>query len=797
MIRAPFSLEVITLGRFALRRYEEQVSGGNWKRRKVCELFKLLISAEQHRLHREQVQEILWPASASEQATSSFGKTLYLLRRALEPALATGRGASSTYVVLDHDSLVLLPDHMQIDADLFEAWARQLQARLRNHTPEEHDERERSLLLDEFDHALDLYGGDYLPDDLYEDWAQRRRERLRRLHAWLLEQAAELAIANGMGTRACDYLLSALECNPIDEQTRRRLMLVYARMGRRGEALHQFQHLREALLTELRADPLPETVELYQAIQAGSIAADLAYSRPQPMSGASEEQATLSSLPVRAHAHSDEQAGFQRAGQTMQTAQSARVAVAELPPEPMSQGRRELVTRTWLMGETTTLVGREEEMQRLQRAFVQVCSGHIFAISGETGIGRTRLADEFARWAETSRRALVLRGYCYEMDGALPYQPIAGAINTYVRTCTPRQLRCLPHNSLGDLAGIAPELRARLPNLPLPATQTPEMERSNLYHAVSSYLATLAAERSLMIILDDLQWADCATMHLLGYLTAQAINPAQSTDASPFYLLLYRSDEVDELHPLRRLLATLTHACPLEEIHLKRLTEDAVRQWLTDLAGQTVEASFAKEIYAYSEGNPFFISETLHALAQVGSIDRQKERGEPGQSTVRVDELALPQRVRQLIERRLVRASPECRAVLERAAVLGRQCSSALLCRASQLAEETIAQHLDEAIRLHILAPISNKNAPASAQRQAGRDCDLAFTHGRIRQALYHWLNPLRRRTLHRQAAQAIEAHYAAHLEPYYYQLAHHYRMAEDYTRAIDYFLKAESQPAP
>src|SRR5579864_22649 len=110
-------LEVATLGRFELRRNSDSLSGGNWSRRRVVDLFKLLLSAEQHRLHREQIQEILWPTSTIEQASNSFGKTLYLLRRALEPELAAGKGSSSIYVSLDHDTLMLIPDAIKIDAD--------------------------------------------------------------------------------------------------------------------------------------------------------------------------------------------------------------------------------------------------------------------------------------------------------------------------------------------------------------------------------------------------------------------------------------------------------------------------------------------------------------------------------------------------------------------------------------------------------------------------------------------------------------------------------------------------------
>src|SRR2546428_8983799 len=135
------------------------------------------------------------------------------------------------------------------------------------------------ILLDEFDFVLDLYHGDYLPEDLYEDWAQRRRDRLRRVHSWLLENAAELALTNVQSQRACEYLQALLERNSADEQTHRQLMFVFARMGRRSDALNQYQLLRQALRAELDAQPLPETTELFRRIQSGRITVDLGESQ--------------------------------------------------------------------------------------------------------------------------------------------------------------------------------------------------------------------------------------------------------------------------------------------------------------------------------------------------------------------------------------------------------------------------------------------------------------------------------------------------------------------------------------
>src|SRR6516225_739752 len=132
MIDVSTTLEVSTLGRFEVRRNQDLLAGGNWSRRRVVDLFKLLLSVEQHRLHREQVQEILWPTSTLEQAANSFGKTLYLLRRALEPDLQAGKGSSSNYIHLEHDTLLLIPDSLRIDADIFESSARQLQVKMRS-----------------------------------------------------------------------------------------------------------------------------------------------------------------------------------------------------------------------------------------------------------------------------------------------------------------------------------------------------------------------------------------------------------------------------------------------------------------------------------------------------------------------------------------------------------------------------------------------------------------------------------------------------------------------------------------
>src|SRR5205085_2014622 len=186
---------------------------------------------------------------------------------------------------------------MEIDADAFEASAKQLQTRMRSRSFKGQDSQADFHLLDEFDAVLALYKGDYLPEDLYEDWAQRRRDRLRRVCSWLLENAAKVTLENAQGQRASEYLLELLERNSADEQTHRQLMLVYARMGRRSDALNQYLLLRKGLREELHASPLPETNELFRRIQMGQVTVDLRESWVE------DKAAPTSTTPAEARSH--------------------------------------------------------------------------------------------------------------------------------------------------------------------------------------------------------------------------------------------------------------------------------------------------------------------------------------------------------------------------------------------------------------------------------------------------------------------------------------------------------------
>ena len=692
-----------------------------------------------------------------------------------------------------------------------------------------------SQILDAFDCVLRLFSGDYLPEDLYEDWTQKRRDRLRRLHRWLLEHAATLAIAHTMGLRACEYLQTLLEQDGTDEQTHRLLMLVYARMGHRTDALNQFQQLKTALRTELSASPLPETMTLFRDIQSGRIPQDLALS--QYVFGGY----VSSSPPVIKHKREGVPSQvdiWKGRGPMPQKGVSPSPTSDQMGKKPQYSAEEQYITEeasfsqedrsgnksiTDLIVAQTPLVGREKEIERLQNLYAQSRQGqqHVCIISGEPGIGKTRLASDFTVWVKETQQAQVLWGHCYEMSTALPYQPIVDVIKTLTRSQTPQQLSLLLGTHASDLAKIVPEIRAKLPNLLCPEQGEPGIERYNLYCAVAHYFGVLATERSLVIVLDDVQWADTATFQLLSYLINRVHYLTEDLSPALFFVLLYRANEIHVQHPLQELRSTLSRLGNLQEFHLERLDEGAVQQLVANATGSPPSARFADQIYKHTEGNPFFIGQILLSLIQEGKVEKSG-----GQITTDLDKLTLPPSVRMLIERRLAHLPVECRMMLMVAAILGRQFNSVLLCQACHLAEEVVAQLVDDVMQLHILQPLQEHPPevgpttvhssafpldslefgvyPAGKRRESASfldplegtetSADLTFTHDKIREVLYRGLNPLRCRTLHRQVAQAIEALYSPHLTAYYGTLALHYKMAEEYKKAIDYYQKAFSQ---
>jgi DNA-binding SARP family transcriptional activator len=222
--------------------------------RKARGLLKLLALAPGHRLHREQLQDRLWPELGPAAAANNLKQVVYAARRALE---CTGAGAGAA-VHLQGDLLALRPPRqgapLQIDIDGFEAAA--ATARRTGHPAA-------------YRQALGLYAGELLPEDRYEDWAASRREQLRALYLALLAEAAALHEAGGDRGAAIAALQRVLAADAAHEAAHAGLMRLYALAGRRSEALRQYHALREALKREFDAEPGAASRRLYQDLLAG------------------------------------------------------------------------------------------------------------------------------------------------------------------------------------------------------------------------------------------------------------------------------------------------------------------------------------------------------------------------------------------------------------------------------------------------------------------------------------------------------------------------------------------------
>jgi DNA-binding SARP family transcriptional activator len=225
-----------------------------WQRRSARTLTKLLAAHPRHSLHREEILELLWPGVPAKSALNRFGQALHAARRAFEPELPPRQG--SAYLLLTESMLSLETEHVVIDADLFQELAESALGRGNE---------------DAYESALAAYGGELLPEDRYHDWCAERRAFLAELRIRLLVELGDALEERGAQAAAADRLREALRYDPTREDVHRRLIVLYAAMGTRNQAVRQFQMCREALQRELGLVPGESTLAVYEEILADRI----------------------------------------------------------------------------------------------------------------------------------------------------------------------------------------------------------------------------------------------------------------------------------------------------------------------------------------------------------------------------------------------------------------------------------------------------------------------------------------------------------------------------------------------
>jgi hypothetical protein len=390
-------------------------------------------------------------------------------------------------------------------------------------------------------------------------------------------------------------------------------------------------------------------------------------------------------------------------------------------------------------------VGRADQLAQLETRYAAAEAGQrqFVLLVGEPGIGKTRLATELARRAH-EEHATVLYGRS-DAESLVPYQPFLAAIGHYVTHRERLNLPREPALELAELARFVPALRKHVPEHRESLAEDPETRRYRLFEGVARMLAFAARERPVVMIVDDLHWADASTALLLGHLLQ---------DAAPMRLLVLGTARAGELaEPIAR----LRRHPAFERIELDGLTADEARAMIP----QDVTSQFVRRLTEETEGNPFFIAETLRTLPEL------EERA--------LSRIAVPEGVKEMISRRLHQLSESCNQVLSVASVVGRQFELPLL---EKLVDDDPLDALEEA-------------TAAGLVREADELDRFIFAHALVRETLYDAQSTSRRVRLHRRIGEALES--AGDANPA--ELAYHFFEGRA-PRAADYALEAAEQAA-
>jgi tetratricopeptide (TPR) repeat protein len=428
------------------------------------------------------------------------------------------------------------------------------------------------------------------------------------------------------------------------------------------------------------------------------------------------------------------------------------------------------------MAERTPFVGRENERADLRRYLDAARGGHgsLVMIGGEPGAGKTRITEELV--AEARRHGfLTLTGHCYEMEGAPPYIPFIEILQSIMRVLEPNTLLGVLGNAAPEAAKLVPELRERFTNIPEPRKLAPEQERLYLFNNLRDFFERLGQQRPLLIVFEDLHWADESTMLLLQHI-------AQKLGEIPLLAVgTYRDTELDVARSLAKALEDLLRRRLAHDIILRRLPETDVAAMLKGHTEQEPPARLVELIYRETEGIPFFVEEIFKYFSEEGKLFDSMGGW---RSDIEIGEAEVPRGVKLVIGRRLERVSEECRRVLTAAAVIGRDFSFELLEELAALDEDTLFDAIETAERAQL---ITSKTERARAR--------FMFSHELIRQTLVSSLALPRRQRFHRRVAQAIEQLHSDTLEKRAADLAYHYYQAgSDTEKTITYSVLAAEQ---
>ncbi|MCK4975884.1 MAG: AAA family ATPase, partial [Anaerolineales bacterium] len=546
----------------------------------------------------------------------------------------------------------------------------------------------------DWEKAVALYRGPFLsgftvsnnPD--FDRWQSQSQYTYERQYLSALANLVCAKREQGSYSSAIRFAQEYLETDDLAEEIYRQLIYSYAASGARDAALRQYEMCAMVLERELGVEPLPETRAAYEAAREG-----LSFAEQE--STLEPTWATLPSL--------------------------------ELP-----------------------LTGRQEAWRQLEQAYSSFQEGGVILISGEPGVGKSRLMQEFA----TAQSSLVLVGNSHTGSQALPYQPIIQALRQALPLRS--QWEHISPIWLAETTRLLPELWSQFPDLPKAVDIETKQAQARLYEALLQVFRGLAASPSLLLCLDDVQWIDQATLGWLQFIVRRMAG------SGVCILGTFRSQEAENLSAWK---GELQRAGLATEIQLEGLTEMDVLDVLRQAGEWRMELNqLARRIHAATSGNVYFILETVRELVESGSL------ADPG-----VD-LPLSRTVQETIQRRVERLPVLARQILEIASVLSPWLAFETISDASGRSDLEVSEGLDELVNHHLLLI---------------EDEQMRFQHDLAREVVYQNTSPWRRRLLHRRAANTLTMFVKPENAELPVLIAGHYEAAGEAAQAVDYYWRA------
>jgi DNA-binding SARP family transcriptional activator len=612
----------------------------------------------------ERLAEVLWPDGLPATWRSALRMTMSRVRSFLKEAL----GPTAPDPIVAHGGRYgwRLPDGVSLQVDV-EDGDRLLAAARESLASGDHAAAYRDATR-----AADRLRGTFLAGR-HGPWVDEQRDRLSDLLVAALEVASQAAADSGDAAAALALADDAVERAPLRESAHRARMGAHAAAGNRGEALLAYQRLRRVLADQLGVDPDAETEAAYI----------------QLLGPAAPARPTRSEVGA---------------------AEATDAGGGAASPAPF--------------------VGRDAELAALDAAWDRAAAGarHVVVVTGEAGIGKTRLATEAARRV-SAQGGLVLFGRC-DQEAIVPYQPIVEALDGYVAATPADELPALDEAARAELAAVLPSLDG-----PVAGRGGPDA-RARLFDAVTALVASAAADRAVLLVLDDLQWADDDTLLLVRHLLRRA------GDAPVLVVAVSRDHDVAPGSVLGDVIHALDRDGWVRRLPLGGLDEADVRALVRETSPTpSDQAALTRRLMAETAGNPFLVTEMLRTPLDAGD----------GQ---------IPLGVQELVAGRLARLGVAATELLRAAAVAGSRFELDLVAAAAGLDEDATLDGLDAALASGLVAE-------ESAER-------YRFPHDIVRRTLVAQLSGARRRALHARLADAIEAQRSGRLGAYTAVLAHH-----------------------